>query len=273
MMIRSQSFVLLGSGIAYSASPAMMAAAFEALALPHTYTLEDIPANEVADMLDALREATSFGGANVTTPHKPAVADLMDERSSAADEAHAVNTVVRDRSGRLVGHNTDIPAIAAAVHRLRPDGVDHALILGGGGAARGVEMALAQCGAAQVRLLQRADGTWERLAAAIGEADLVINATPIGTRSDDSPIPSDLLRPDLAMLDLVYRPSPTRLVRDARDHGAPAEAGAGVLLDQGALSLELWLGVPAPRAAMANALRRELGDGADVSHALDPLHA
>jgi shikimate dehydrogenase len=268
-MTQARSFYLLGSGIAYSASPAMMAAAFEELGLPHTYSLEDIPADEVADMLDALREATSFGGANVTTPHKAAVADLVDERSPAADEAHAVNTVVRDRSGRLVGHNTDIPAITAAVQRLRPDGVGHALILGGGGAARGVELALAESGAAQVRSLQRADGSWERLAAGVGEADLVINATPVGTRSDDSPIPTDLLRPDLAVLDLVYRPSPTRLVRDARDLGARAEAGAGVLIDQGALSLELWLGVPAPRPAMANALRRELGDGADVSHALE----
>jgi shikimate dehydrogenase len=270
---QARSFYLLGSGIAYSASPAMMAAAFEALGLPHTYALEDIPDDEVAEMVNALREATSFGGANVTTPHKAAVADLVDERSPTADEAHAVNTVVRDRAGRLVGHNTDIPAIAAAIQRLRPEGVAHALVLGGGGAARGVELALVACGAARARLLQRADGSWERLATAVGEADLVINATPIGTRSDDSPIPSELLRPDLAVLDLVYRPSPTRLVRDAREKGAIAEAGAGVLLDQGALSLELWLGVPAPRAEMAAALRRELGDGADVEHAHERLRA
>jgi shikimate dehydrogenase len=268
-----RSFYLLGSGIAYSASPAMMAAAFEALGLPHTYALEDIPDAEVADMLDALRQATSFGGANVTTPHKAAVADLVDERSPRADEAHAVNTVVRDRAGRLVGHNTDIPAIADAIRRLRPGGVEQALILGAGGAARAVELALAECRAVRIRSLQRADGSWERLAAAVGEADLVINATPIGTRSDDSPIPGELLRPDLAVLDLVYRPSPTRLVRDARAGGATAEAGAGVLLDQGALSLELWVGLPAPRSEMAAALRRELGDGADVGHALERLHA
>jgi shikimate dehydrogenase len=107
---------------------------------------------------------------------------------------------------------------------------------------------------------------------ALDDADLVVNATPIGTRSDESPLPADQLRPDLAVLDLVYRPSPTRLVRDARGRGAPAESGAGVLLDQGALSLGLWLGVSAPRAPMAHALRRELGDGADVGHALEPVH-
>ncbi len=270
-MSEARSFLLLGSGIAYSASPAMMAAAFEALGLPHSYALADIPADQVASTVAALRREPSFGGANVTTPHKAAVAELVDERSATAEAASAVNVVVRE-FGRLVGHNTDVPAIVAAVRRLRPNGMEHAVILGAGGAARGVELALADCGVARPQLLQRADGSWGRMAAALASADLVVNATPIGTRSDESPVPPELLRPDLAVLDLVYRPSPTRLVRDAREHGAAAESGAGVLLDQGALSLELWLGIAAPRNAMADALRRELGDGADVGHALEPVH-
>jgi shikimate dehydrogenase len=95
-------------------------------------------------------------------------------------------------------------------------------------------------------------------------AELIVNATPIGTQIDESPVPAELLRPGLAVLDLVYRPSPTRLVREAREAGAKAEAGAGVLLGQGRRSLELWLRQPAPVPAMADALRGELGPAADV---------
>ena len=98
----------------------------------------------------------------------------------------------------------------------------------------------------------------------LADADLVVNATPVGTGSDESPVPAALLRPDLAVFDLVYRPSPTRLVREARAAGAPARAGAGMLLGQAWRSLELWLGVPAPIDAMRDGLRQSVGEGADV---------
>ena len=113
-------------------------------------------------------------------------------------------------------------------------------------------------------MLRRADGSIGRLAQVIGEADLVINATPIGTGSDETLVPDTLLRPDLAVLDLVYRPSPTRLVREARAVGAPAESGAAILLGQAWRSLELWLGVRAPVEAMRSALDDELGGGSGV---------
>jgi shikimate dehydrogenase len=95
-------------------------------------------------------------------------------------------------------------------------------------------------------------------------ADLVINATPIGTGTDESPVPAHLLHPGLAVFDLVYRPSPTRLVRDARAIGAPARAGGGMLLGQAVRSLELWLGVPAPVDAMRAALVASVGGGVDA---------
>ena len=98
----------------------------------------------------------------------------------------------------------------------------------------------------------------------LADADLVVNATPIGTAADESPVPVALLRPDLAVFDLVYRPSPTRLVREARAVGAPARAGGGMLLGQAWRSLELWLGVPAPIDAMRAALRASVGDGVDA---------
>jgi shikimate dehydrogenase len=261
-MSEALTFRLLGQGIAYSASPAMMAAAFRALDLPHRYVLTDVAASDVPGAVAALRAADA-GGANVTVPHKAAVAELMDEVSAVAREADAVNTVVRD-GDRLIGHNTDMPATVEAIRRLRPDGVGQALILGAGGVSRAVQLALGKVGVEHIAVLRRSDGSMDRLAQEIMKADLLVNATPVGTGTDESPVPDELLRPDLAVLDLVYRPSPTRLVRGARALGAAAEAGAAILLGQAWRSLELWLGRPAPVEVMRAALDAELGGRSDA---------
>lgn len=261
-MTETLTFRLLGHGIAYSASPAMMAAAFSALALPHRYLLADVPAEDVATTVAALRR-NDVGGANVTVPHKAAVAAEMDELSAMAREADAVNTVVR-AGDRLIGHNTDVPATVEAIARLRPDGVRHALLLGAGGVSRAVQLALREVGVDRVTVLRRSDGSMDGLADELVTADLVVNATPVGTGADETLVPAELLRPDLAVLDLVYRPSPTRLVREARAAGAPAEAGAAILLGQAWRSLELWLGQEAPVEAMRAALAAELGGSSDV---------
>jgi shikimate dehydrogenase len=255
-------FRLLGHGIAYSASPAMMNAAFAELRLPHRYVLEDVPPDDLAAAAERLRDDES-GGANVTVPHKAAAAALVDELSEDAERAGAVNVIARD--GRtLLGLNTDLPATVEAIRTIAPTGVAHAVVLGAGGAGRAAELALRDSGAERVTLLRRSDGSMDRLAENLAEADLLVNATPVGTASDESPVDAGHLRPDLAVIDLVYRPSPTRLVRDARAAGAPAVAGAGILLGQAWRSLELWLSVPAPVEAMRRALRAELGDGADA---------
>lgn len=255
-------FRLLGEGIAYSASPAMMNAAFGALGLPHRYVLADVPAAGVPATVEALRAADS-GGANVTVPHKAAVAALVDEVSDVAREADAVNTVIR-RGDRLIGHNTDLPATIDAVARLRPGGIHRALVLGAGGAGRAARLAIEKTGCEQISVLRRSDGSMNRLADEIAAADLLVNATPVGTGTDESPVPVSLLRSDLAVLDLVYRPQPTRLVREARGVGAVAESGAAILLGQAWRALELWLERPAPLEAMRAALDAELGASADV---------
>jgi shikimate dehydrogenase len=259
---RALTFRLLGHGIAYSASPAMMTAAFTALGLPHRYVLADVPPEGVAEAVEGLR-SPGAGGANVTVPHKAAVAALVDEVSDDARAADAVNVVVCDGE-RLFGHNTDLPATVDALERLRPGGIGHAVVLGAGGAGRAVGLALSRVGARRVTVLRRSDGSIARLPDELATADLLVNASPVGTGSDESPVPVELLRPGLAVLDLVYRPSPTRLVREARAVGAPAEAGAAILLGQAWRSLELWLGVPAPVEAMRAALDDELGSRSDA---------
>jgi len=259
---------LLGRHIYYSASPAMHNAAFAALDLPHRYEVADVPVDELSRLVASLREKDSLG-ANVTVPHKRAVLALLDDVEPLARRAEAVNTIV-NRKGRLLGSNTDIPALADEIRLLQPT-PRLAVILGAGAAARAVAIALEMVGADQAVLVSRAGGggaeAWKSLPGLLPDADLLVNATPVGTESDASPVDKRLLRADLPVLDLVYRPSPTRLVAGARSAGAQARAGAGVLLGQGWRSLDVWLGRHVPdkvRTAMAAALRAELGEAADV---------
>lgn len=254
-------FGLLGQGISHSASPAMMTAAFAALGLPHSYVIRDVTPEDLPAAVDALR-AADVGGSNVTAPHKASVAHLMDDITPDAAQADAVNCVVRDGQ-RLTGHNTDLPALMDELRGLRPNGLGRVALLGAGGASRAVELAVTRLGGDLVRVA-RSDGSWDRLAEHLSNADLVINATPIGTTADESPVPAALLRADLAVFDLVYRPSPTRLVREARAVGAAARAGGGMLLGQAWRSIELWLGVSAPIESMRGALRQNVGDGVDA---------
>jgi shikimate dehydrogenase len=248
--------VLLGHEIGYSASPAMHNAAFAALELDARYELRDVDSLSVADEVAALLDNGRIG-ANVTKPHKMAVCELVDELGPEVRRLRAANTIIR-RGDRLVARNTDLAAIAGEL----PTGITRAVVLGAGGASRAAVAALRDAGCDQVLVIDRAH--WMNLPGALMTAHLLVNATPIGTESDESPVPQRLLRPDLRVLDLVYRPSPTRLVREARAAGAAAHGGAGVLLRQAALSFGLWTGRQAPVAVMRDALRTELGDGIDA---------
>lgn len=244
--------VLLGHHIGYSASPALHASAFAALDLDATYELADVAPDELADAVDALRGSDRLG-ANVTQPHKLAVCGLVDALDADVDRLGAANTIVRD-GDRLVAHNTDLEAVREELRDIGPAG--SALVLGTGGAARAVVAALDDLGV-PTTTIGRAG--WAALPGRVAEAALLVHATPIGTASDETPVPAELLRADLAVLDLVYRPTPSRLVREARAAGAAARGGAGMLLRQAAASFELWTGRPAPRDVMRTALERELG--------------
>jgi shikimate dehydrogenase len=249
--------VLLGHHIGYSASPAMHNAAFAALGMDVRYELADVGPEGLADAVDALRGPRRIG-ANVTQPHKLAVCELVDELEPEVERLGAANTIV-PRGERLVAHNTDLPAVAAELADFGP--VSTATVLGVGGASRAAQAALSDAGATVTAVGREA---WDEIPTILPNCQLVVNATPIGTGSDESPLDSDLLRPDLAVLDLVYRPSPTRLVREARAAGAEARDGSGMLIRQAALSFSLWTGHEAPVEAMRDALRRELGNGADA---------
>lgn len=258
-----RTFELFGHNIGYSASPAIHRAALRHLGLEdrYDYVITDVSPEDFPRELERFR--ASGEGANVTIPLKTLAAVGCDELTPEAKLMDAVNTIVR-RGNHLAGHNTDLPAIVHEVRALCPDGVRHAVVLGGGASSTAVQIALFRLDAA-VTVAQRRDGTLRDVGHYLANADLLVNTTPVGTESDEMPLEADDLRPDLAVFDLVYRPTPTALVRAAREAGAPARGGAGMLVGQAWRSLSLWLGQDGIEvgeelaAPMLAALLEELG--------------
>jgi len=243
----------------------MMRAALAELGLAGDYVLLPTPAPELEERLRKVRR--KYAGVNVTVPHKRRVAQLVDELDPTAGAIGAVNTVV-NREGRLLGYNTDAEGFYWALER---DGLlpGEALVLGAGGAARAVVYALVQRGwlvGVHNRSLDRAQrlveelGGWlvvpQKLEKAVRRTPLLVNATSAGL--DDpaaSPLPPGVLPEQGAVVDLVYRPLETRLLREARAAGLATQDGRTMLLGQGVRAFELWTGRPAPVAAMERALR------------------
>lgn len=226
---------------------------------------------ESQSLPDALSgiKALGFHGLNVTMPHKASIIRYLDGLEEDASRIGAVNTVLNS-GGRLLGYNTDgFGALQALKSRgIEPEG-RKVVVLGAGGAARAVVYSLSRL-SCEVSVLNRTPGRAERLvqefskeakarlgwggmdkenlARELGDADILINATPIGMKPMDSEIPVDpsLLRSDLVVFDLVYNPPETRLLKEAKAIGAKVVEGLEMLIWQGAASFEIWTGCKAP---------------------------
>src|SRR5919202_5816330 len=236
---------LLGHPVTHSLSPRMQNAAFAARALDWAYVACDVDPDALPAAVAGLR-ALGFAGANVTIPHKGAVVELCDELDGLSRRSGAVNTLVFRDGGRIVGANTDGPAVASAVDARSA----HVLVLGRGGAARAVAAALEEAGAASVRLASRSDPDWPPTG---GDATILVNATPL---RDEAPVAP---RAGQQVVDFAYRPDgrPTALVAAARAAGCRTVVdGLEILVSQGATSFELWTGVPAPLDVMRAAIAR-----------------
>ena len=239
----------------HSLSPAMHNAALGAMQIPARYEARDVAPHELEGALGALRVSGAWG-ANLSIPHKEIALTLMDSVSPEAQVIGAINTVVV-RNSKLEGYNTDAPGFmrsleTAGLHEFT--GLE-VLILGAGGAARGVAYALQQNGA-QIGIWNRtgsraaqlsdefkleliSDGALED---AVRTASLLVNTTSVGLEdAAKSPLPSGLLPTSGWVCDIVYRPLETRLLREARAAGLTGIDGLGMLMHQGALALELWL--------------------------------
>jgi shikimate dehydrogenase len=235
---------LLGQPVSGSLSPRMQNAAFAARGLDWAYVALEVAPDALPEAVRGLA-ALGFAGANVTMPHKTAVADLCDELDELSREARAVNTLVF-RDGGTKGFNTDGPAVVSAVDV--PHGT-RALVLGRGGAARVVAAALARAGA-EVRIASRGDPDWPPDGA---DAAILVNATPVRDELLVEP------RRHQQVVDLAYArgAAPTALIAAARAAGCEIVVdGAEILVRQGAASFELWTGVPAPIEVMRAAVSR-----------------
>lgn len=263
-MIAARHVLLIGHPLGHSLSPAFQNAAFRAAGIDVIYGLADVLPEGLKDTVTNLRAETVLG-ANVTVPYKQDVIPFLDELSDDARALGAVNTIV-NRGGRLYGLNTDVPGFAAD---LREHGIDvqgkTVVMLGAGGAARGVAAALAGMDVGRLvianRTVERADVIAARypgiasgtgmggttLRESLADAALLINATSVGLYDDAMPLDGDglaLLPESAAVYDLIYRP--TGLLRAAESRGLRAVDGLGMLIHQGALAWEAWTGQPAP---------------------------
>jgi len=263
--------VLIGHPVAHSLSGAMQQAAFDELGVDARYELWDRAPIELGDAVAEIR-GEDFLGANVTIPHKERVVPMVDRLTEEASATGAVNTITRE-GRRLIGHNTDVPGFKVALDRLvgRQKMPKQAVVLGAGGGARAVVYGLITEGFQRVivfnRHLHRAEGLvkhfgrsaahmelrampWHEsiIEAEVAKAKLLVNATSIGLTTDVSPVPIEVLHPELLVLDLIY--SRTRLLRDAAAAGATIADGELMLLNQGAAAFTLWTGQPAPLELM-----------------------
>ncbi|MDE2940020.1 MAG: shikimate dehydrogenase [Chloroflexota bacterium] len=274
---------IIGYPIGHSMSPVFQQAALDACGVDSRYVAYQVAPEEVEAFVNGLRQPGTLG-INVTVPHKLAVMPFLDEIDDWATEAGAVNTIV-NREGRLTGHNTD----GYGFLRVLREGADfkpkgrRTLILGAGGAARGVVLALAREG---VGVLTIANRTPERaeslaqlalnrgisaraiplagtdLAEAAATAELIVNCTTIGMThgpgEDETPLPASVIPSTALVNDLVYNPLETRLLREAAQAGAKTLGGIQMLVYQGAASFEMWLERAAPVPVMLEAATRAM---------------
>ncbi|HEY3473645.1 MAG TPA: shikimate dehydrogenase [Anaerolineales bacterium] len=277
---------LTGYPLGHSLSPAIHNAALHSCDLDGSYSLFPVRPDDKQGLNQLLQSVRSgeIRGLNVTIPHKQNVIEFLDELTPTAKIIGAVNTIY-SRDGKLIGDNTDARGFITDLKRafnfpsfrLPPS----ALILGAGGSARAVAYALANDGWNVYLTARRMEQAHEladsfthyqlhitacnlsrieaKLQSLISSLALIINTTPIGMAPniDQSPWPEGLSLPGhAAVYDLVYNPRETKLVSDARRQGLPATTGLGMLVEQAALSFEIWTGRTPSRERMLSSIEQ-----------------
>jgi len=270
---------VIGDPIEHTLSPAMHNSAFEHLKLDFVFLAFRVTSDELEN---AVRGACALGirGLNVTMPHKNSVTEFLDEADPAVKFLGAANTIL-NQSGRLKGFDTDG---VGALKALKQNGVNLAgkkvLLLGAGGAAKAIAFSLAKevdelCilnrDAVQARELASVlepfgkkivgnELSPKQLQQKLQDSDVLINATFVGMTpyASDSLVKPDWLKPELTVMDIVYNPVETKLLRDAKAAGAKVINGVEMLLYQGAASFEIWTGCKAPVDVMRKAALKQI---------------
>lgn len=277
---------LLGWPIEHTLSPLIHNTGFQEQDLNYLYTASPVPPELIGEAVSGLR-ALDYAGANVTIPHKEAVARHLDDVSAEARAVGAVNTIVLETEGekrRLVGDNTDVAGFLEPLSPME-ERIDssNAVVFGSGGAARAVTYALLRsCRLSRLTIAARSPGKAEHLADDLSSYDsadvlevrpledarprvraskLLVNATPVGMAPETEetiwPDAEDF-RPEQIAYDLVYRPRTTRWLREAGERGATTIGGLDMLVAQAAASYRHWTGRDLPEEAVRRALRTSL---------------
>lgn len=274
---RTQFCGVIGNPVEHSLSPAIHNAAFQKLGLNFVYLAWQV--EMIGDAVKGLRALGNFRGASVTIPHKVTAVPFLDDVESTARHIGAINTIVSDK-GRLTGYNTDATGALRALHDGGAAGKGQRVVmLGSGGAARAIAFALAAEGAIErLDLLgiddrerkTLADDLRSKTALAVHEAQLhedtlkqvlghsqvLIHCTPIGMspKVGNSCVPPQLLHRGLTVMDIVYNPRETQLLKDAKAAGCPVIPGLEMFLHQAAAQFELWTNREAPTDIMRTVL-------------------
>ena len=274
---RTQFCGVIGNPVGHSLSPAIHNAAFRKLGLNFVYLAWQV--ETIGDAIKGLRALGNFRGASVTIPHKVAAIPFLDHVEMTAQRIGAINTIVAEK-GELTGYNTDA---TGALRALKEGGIELKgrciVVLGSGGAARAIAFALAgESGADKLTLLgidnhertslaqdirSQAALTVEdfhldeaTLRRVLPDAHVLIHCTPIGMspKADTTCIPASLLHSDLSVMDIVYNPLETRLLKDAKGAGCRTIPGLEMFLNQAITQFELWTNQPAPVDVMRKVL-------------------
>lgn len=274
---RTQFCGVIGNPVGHSLSPAIHNAAFRKLGLNYVYLAWQV--ETIGDAIKGLRALGNFRGASVTIPHKVAAIPFLDHVEMTAQRIGAINTIVAEK-GELNGYNTDA---TGALRALKEGGVELKgrciVVLGSGGAARAIAFALAgESGADKLTLLGIDDHERTSLAQDIRfqaaltvedfhldeatlrrvlpDAHVLLHCTPVGMspKADTTCIPASLLHPDLSVMDIVYNPLETRLLKDAKGAGCRTIPGLEMFLNQAITQFELWTNQPAPADVMRKVL-------------------
>ncbi|NJR26226.1 MAG: shikimate dehydrogenase [Richelia sp. CSU_2_1] len=288
---------VIGYPIAHSLSPAMHNAAISHLGVDFVYLAFPVKAEDLKTAIAGF-SAIELRGFSITIPHKQAILPLLAEISPIARAIGAVNTVYMTDKG-WCGTNTDAEGFLAPLQTLTPPTPPYqggakfdwtqkvAVILGNGGAARAVVAGCLQLGCAQIHVVGRSEKkltefreswvnsplpaenlqvhTWDNLSTLISQADLLVNTTPVGMypHGEKSVVDArtiDRISPGAIAYDLIYNPSPTQFLKDARARGTIAIDGLEMLVQQGAAALKIWLDRESvPVDIMRQALRQHLG--------------
>jgi shikimate dehydrogenase len=260
-------YVVIGDPVSHSLSPVMHNRAFAHIG--HNGVYVPFRVTNIQAAMTGIR-AFDIKGVSVTIPHKVSVMAHLDKVDAEAERIGAVNTII-NRNGRLTGYNSDcLGAVKALSDEIDVQG-QTVVIIGAGGAARAIGFGILRAGG-KVVILNRTPEKGKRLADDLGadfkllsecrgvEGQILINTTPVGMfpHADKMPLNADLLRPELTVMDIIYNPLKTLLLKKAEKAGCRTIGGLSMFIQQGAFQFELWTGETAPIEVMTTAVEKTL---------------